>query len=94
VVEEFHPTVHHSMGGGNIMKCILCKANLTKGNVKHIVDLGEGIIIIKNVPANICEQCGEYYLDTKTALELETMIDEIKKNKAEVFIVNYKEMVA
>ncbi len=76
------------------MNCVLCKANLTKGNVNHIVDLGEGIIIIKNVPANICEQCGEYYLDTNTALKLESIVEDIKKNKAEVFIVNYSEMVA
>ena len=76
------------------MNCTLCKANLAKGSVNHIVDLREGIIIIKNVPANICSQCGEYYLDTKTALKLEVMVDEIKKNKAEVFIVNYNEMVA
>jgi len=77
------------LGGGNIMNCVLCKANLTKGNVNHIVDLGEGIIIIKNVPANICEQCGEYYLDTNTALKIESILEDIKKNKAEVFIVNY-----
>lgn len=76
------------------MNCILCKASLTKGNVNHIVDLGEGIIIIKNVPANICKQCGEYYLDTNTALKLESIVEEVKKNKAEVFIVNYSEMVA
>jgi len=67
---------------------------LTEGKVNHIVDFGEGIIIIKNVPANICKQCGEYYLDTKTALKLESIVEEIKKNKAEVFIVNYSEMVA
>ena len=61
---------------------------------RGFVVFGEGIIIIKNVPANICEQCGEYYLDTETALKLETLVDQIKKNKAEVFIVNYNEMVA
>jgi len=76
------------------MNCVLCKANLTKGNVNHIVDLGEGIIIIKNVPANICEQCGEYYLDTNTALKIEPILEDIKKNKAEIFIVNYSKMVA
>lgn len=76
------------------MNCVLCKANLTKGNVNHIVDLGEGIIIIKNVPANICEQCGEYYLDTNTALKIESILEDIKKNKAEVFIVNYSKMIA
>ncbi|WP_200804935.1 YgiT-type zinc finger protein [Anaerosalibacter sp. Marseille-P3206] len=30
------------------MNCIFCKANLIKGKVNHIVDLGETIIIIKN----------------------------------------------
>jgi len=76
------------------MKCTLCKANLTKGKVNHIVDLGDGIIIIKNVPANICNQCGEYYVDTQIALKLESIIEEVKKNKVEVFIVSYNEMVA
>lgn len=76
------------------MNCILCKANLTKGNVNHIVDLGEGIIIIKNVPANVCEQCGEYYVDTQIALKLEAIVEEVKKSRAEVLIINYAEMVA
>lgn len=76
------------------MKCALCKGNLTRGKVNHIIDLGKGIIIIKNVPANICSQCGEYYVDTETAIKLETIIDELKRNKAEVLIINYNEMVA
>ena len=59
-----------------------------------IIDLGEGIIIIKNVPANVCAQCGEYYVDTQVALKLENIVDEVKKNKAEVLILNYNEMVA
>ena len=76
------------------MNCIICKANLTEGKVNHIVDFGEGIIIIKNVPANICKQCGEYYLDTTTAFKLESIVEELKKNIAEVFIVNYSDLVA
>lgn len=76
------------------MKCNICKADLTKGKVNHIIDLGEGIIIIRNVPANVCIQCGEYYVSTETALKLESIVEKVKKNKAEVFIVNYNEMVA
>ena len=33
------------------MNCILCKSNLVKGNVNHIVDFDGHIIIIKGVPA-------------------------------------------
>lgn len=76
------------------MNCIRCKANLTKGNVNQIICLGGSTIIIKNVPANICEQCGKHYLDTKTALKLESMVEDIKKSKAEVFIANYNDMIA
>lgn len=76
------------------MNCALCKVNLKRGKVNHIIDLGDGIIIIKDVPANICDQCGEYYVDTKTAIKLEEIIDELKRNRAEVLIINYNEMVA
>ena len=43
-------------------KCSLCRGSLQEGEVNHIVDLDDLIIIIKNVPANVCKQCGEYYL--------------------------------
>ncbi len=76
------------------MNCGLCKGNLKEGKVNHIVDLGEGIIIIKGVPANVCKQCGEYYVDTKVALILEAIVDEVRKNRAEVLIIKYSEMVA
>lgn len=77
-----------------LVNCVLCKAGLIEGNVNHIIDLPEGIIIIKNVPANICTQCGEYYVDTPIALKLESIIEEVKKNKAEILILNYNELVA
>jgi len=44
------------------MDCILCKSILIKGNINHIVDFDGHIIIIKGVPANVCKQCGEYYI--------------------------------
>ncbi len=48
----------------------------------------------KNVPASVCEQCGEYYVDTATASALESIVEEARKNKAEVLIVKYNELVA
>ena len=76
------------------MNCAICKAELSKGYVNHIVDLKERIIIIKNVPASICMQCGEYFVDTETATKLETIVEEAKKNKAEIFVAKYNELVA
>jgi YgiT-type zinc finger domain-containing protein len=76
------------------MNCILCKSNLIKGAVNHIVDLDGHIIIIKNVPANVCKQCGEYFIETDVAMKLEKIIEDVMKNKAEIFVVNYSETAA
>lgn len=63
------------------MNCALCKGNLTTGKVNHIIDFGNGIIIIKDVPANICNQYGEYYVDTQAAIKLEEIVDELRKKR-------------
>lgn len=76
------------------MNCILCKSNLTIGVVNHIVDLDGHIIIIKGVPANICNQCGEYFIENDIAMKIEKIIEEVTKNKIEILVLNYSEMAA
>ena len=73
--------------------CSICKGDLEIGNVNHIADLDNFIIIIKNVPASVCKQCGEYYLEQNVALEIEKIIDNYRENAAEVIIINYFDVV-
>ncbi|MEY8001705.1 type II toxin-antitoxin system MqsA family antitoxin [Clostridium sp. Mt-5] len=74
------------------MNCTLCKGDLVQGRVNHIVDLDGHIIIIKDVPANVCKQCGEYFLENDIALKVEKIVDEVRKNKAEILVMNYSEI--
>ena len=76
------------------MNCIMCKSKLSNSRVNHIVDSSGCIFIIKNVPANVCGQCGEYYLDNDTAIRLEGIAQELLNNKAEILVLNYNELVA
>lgn len=76
------------------MNCILCKSNMINGTINHIVDLDGHIVIIKGVPANVCKQCGEYFIENEVAVKLEKIIEEAIKNKVEIFVVNYSEMAA
>ncbi|MFC0903780.1 type II toxin-antitoxin system MqsA family antitoxin [Clostridium sp. MT-14] len=76
------------------MNCILCKGDLVQGRVNHIVDLDGHIIIIKGVPANVCKQCGEYFLENNIAVKIEKIVEEAKKNKAEILVINYSEVAA
>jgi YgiT-type zinc finger domain-containing protein len=74
-------------------QCSLCKGKLEKGNINHVVNIDNLIIIIKKVPAEVCKQCGEYYLDHEVAKKVEDIVDNVKNNKAEV-IINYYDRVA
>lgn len=75
-------------------KCSFCKGRLESGNVNHVIDFNNLIIIIKNVPAQICNQCGEYYIEHLVALNVEKIVDDVKNNGAEVIIINYFDKVA
>jgi len=77
-----------------MMDCVVCKGELIKKEINHIVDLDGHIIIVKNVPAEVCRQCGESFFENQVAVRLEKIIDEIKNNKAEITIVNYYDKVA
>ena len=55
------------------MDCALCKNGTTeKGNVTVTLERSSAIILIKDVPADVCTNCGHYYLSeemTKTIME-------------------------
>ena len=43
--------------------CVFCKGNtLRKSTTTYVVNYKNSIIVIKNVPCEECEQCGEKYL--------------------------------
>jgi YgiT-type zinc finger domain-containing protein len=49
------------------MKCVLCKHGTTYiGTVNVTLERDNCIIVLKDVPADICENCGEYYLSQST----------------------------
>ncbi len=76
------------------MNCYMCKGNLKIKKVNYVVDLDNTIIIIKGVPAKVCEQCGEQYFDDTTAENIEKMVNELRKFSTEITVVNYKKKTA
>ncbi|HBK53484.1 MAG: type II toxin-antitoxin system MqsA family antitoxin [Syntrophomonas sp.] len=76
------------------MNCVLCKAGMEQKTVNHVVDIQGQIIIVKNVPANVCLQCGEYYIDNEVARKLESIVEQTLQAGTEVSIISYPDKVA
>jgi YgiT-type zinc finger domain-containing protein len=72
----------------------MCKGELIEKKVNYMVDLEKTIIIIKDVPAKVCDQCGEQYFDDETSQNIEKIVNKLKDLSTEVTIINYKENVA
>ncbi|GAB4149445.1 MAG: hypothetical protein Tsb0016_20800 [Sphingomonadales bacterium] len=50
------------------MKCAICKTGMTHpGTVTVTLERDGTVIVVKDVPADICDNCGEYYLDETVA---------------------------
>ena len=76
------------------MTCFYCKGD-TENKVKtHAVTLDKCVIIIKNVPALVCNQCGEVYFTDDVMKKLEIIVDRLESIIKEVAIVDYADDVA
>lgn len=59
------------------MKCAICKnGNTVEGRITVALDKEQTIIVFKEVPAEICDNCGEEYLSAHTNKKLLQLADE------------------
>lgn len=72
------------------MTCFYCKGQTTETTAKFIVDLGSCVVIVKNVPARVCQQCGETSYSSAVARQLEKIVEAVKHSiMSEVAIIDY-----
>jgi YgiT-type zinc finger domain-containing protein len=74
----------------NAMKCVICKQGETDPGLTTVtLQRGESTIIFKQVPAEVCSNCGEYYLSQDITEQLLSRAEEAVKNGAEVEILRF-----
>jgi YgiT-type zinc finger domain-containing protein len=72
----------------------MCKGKLEDKNTTFLIDVGNCIIIVKNVPSQVCSQCGEVSYSDCISEKLETIVDDLRKAATEIAVVNYSDEVA
>jgi YgiT-type zinc finger domain-containing protein len=72
------------------MNCLICKNGETHpGFAVVTLQRQESTLVIKGVPAEICENCGEYYLSDEVATRLYEQAEHSLRHGAEVEIGHY-----
>ena len=53
------------------MKCVICKHGETRpGKTTVALERGSATLVVKGVPARICDNCGEAYVDEEITRQL------------------------
>lgn len=69
---------------------MLCKCDTVRqSTTTHVVNYRGSVIVIKNVPCEECEQCGEIFYTDEVAEHLETMVNDAKKLLQEISVIDY-----
>ncbi len=72
------------------MKCVICKKGSTRSSTTTVtLERGSLIMVIKGVPAQVCENCGEAYVDENVASELLKSAEQTARTGAQVEIHQY-----
>ena len=76
------------------MNCFMCKGESEDKNTTFMIELDNCIIIIKNVPSQVCKQCGEISYTDEVAKQLEKLVNLVRNSITEITVINYTEKVA
>lgn len=73
-----------------MVSCAICRNGTTRsGTVTLTLQRGETTVILKQVPADVCENCGEYYLSSEVTAQVMQRAESAVKNGAEIEIVRF-----
>lgn len=66
----------------------MCGGHKEAGHTTFSVDLGDGLVVVRHVPALICNQCGEEWIDNKIAQQLEEIVLEARQKKHQLEVLS------
>lgn len=59
--------------------CPLCGGEKKQGKTTFTVELGFGVVVVREVPATVCVQCGADWIDDSIAARLEELVNDARK---------------
>jgi YgiT-type zinc finger domain-containing protein len=73
------------------MKCIVCKHGETEpGRVTISVDRQGAVVVIRDVPSDVCTTCGEEYLSAAVMKTLEVAVEQAQSAGVDVAVRHYQ----
>ena len=67
------------------MKCVICKQGETRpGHTTVTLERGQTVVVFRNVPAQVCANCGEAYVSEEVTAQLLEAAEEAVQARVQV----------
>ena len=73
--------------------CPLCGGTKTPGKATFTADLGFGVVVVRDVPATVCSQCGAEWITDSTTEEVEALVEDARRKRRQVDIISLDKRV-
>lgn len=67
-------------------QCDLCSGKLEPGKTRLEIWRGEELLIIRDVPASVCQQCDEAYISAHVSEQLDHFLAEHHRHRPEQYL--------
>jgi YgiT-type zinc finger domain-containing protein len=64
--------------------CPLCGGSKRAGTTSFTAELKVGVVVVRNVPALVCAQCGADWLADEVAARIGELVDDARKRRFQV----------
>ena len=70
--------------------CAICKnGEVSLGTTTLTVERGKMTVVLKEIPAQVCDSCGEAYFDQATTSRIESIVDQLERSGVEVVVQEF-----
>jgi YgiT-type zinc finger domain-containing protein len=74
--------------------CPVCRGGHKRpGTTAFTVDLGFGVVAVRDVPARVCDLCGTDWIDDATAETLERVVDQARRKPPVVEVSSWDDQI-
>jgi len=73
------------------MNCFYCKGELEHTRAVFTVELDNCIIVVKDVPTEICHKCGQRSYSEEIAARIERITNGMRNTFTEIAVVHFSE---
>jgi YgiT-type zinc finger domain-containing protein len=79
----------------NTQRCVLCGGTLEATTITHEVKRGTHIYLFQNVPAKICSECRDIWIDDEVLEQIDRLIESgVPVRKVETPVYDFSRVVA